>query len=155
MWSLLMAALMVFPNVHARDLDGHVIETDALRGAPVVYMLGFTYESRHAVESWASYIGGLPGAPRTIQMPVYSGFSTLVRPWIDQSMARNTPAAVHHDVLTTTDHDPLVRGLGLEHPEREAAIVLVDAKGQVVLIERGAPTDEARARMAKALHGLH
>ena len=154
MWELLMAASVMFPNIHARDLDGHEVQTDALRGAPVVYLLGFTYESRHDVEAWGAFFASQPHGPRTVQMPVYDGLAVLARRWIDGSMARNTPAAVHPDVLTTTDRAPLVGGLHLKDPNARATAVLVDRAGWVVALERGAPTPAARQRFLEALHDL-
>ncbi len=154
MLNWLVAAALLFPNIQARDLDGTAVATDSLRGAPVVMLLGFSYESRHEVEEWAHFLEGVPEAPRTIQMPVYGGMAKFVRPMIDNSMARNTPQAVHRNVLTTTDRDALVRGLSLKDPEKSASAVLVDAQGRVALIERGKPTPEARARFSAALKRL-
>jgi hypothetical protein len=154
MWHMLLAAALLFPNVHARDLDGRAIETNSLRGAPVVYLLGFSYDSRFEVEAWARFIKALPTPPRTIQMPVYGGFAAFARPMIDNSMARNTPASVHRDVLTTTDRDVLVRGLSLVGPEREAAVVLVNREGQVTAIERGKPSAASQADFSAALKRL-
>jgi len=154
MLSWLLAAALLFPNIQARDLDGHAVATDSLRGAPVVMLLGFSYESRLEVEAWAHFLEGVPEAPRTIQMPVYGGLARLARPMIDNAMARNTPQAVHRNVLTTTERDALVRGLSLADPEKAAAAVLVDERGVVALIERGEPTPVARARFAAALKRL-
>jgi hypothetical protein len=151
MWEVLLSAALAFPNVQARDLDGLSVQTESLRGSPVVYLLGFTYESRHEVEAWALYISRMPGGgPRPIQMPVYGGIATFARPWIDRSMAQNTPREAHHNVLTTSDRDVLIKGLALSEPDSASATVLVDAQGQVRFLGRGAPTSEARARFENA-----
>lgn len=153
MWRLIVLAALTFPGIEARDLAGRTVQTATVRG-PVVYMLGFTYESRAEVEAWERELHTLAPGLRVITMPVYRGAAKLARGFIDNGMARKTPAAAQADVMTTVDDDALIAGLKLTDPERAVAVVLVDAAGQVALIVRGAPTAASRASLAAALKQL-
>ena len=153
MWEWMLAAAIAFPAIEAKDLTGKVVQTASVKG-PVVYLLGFTYESRFEVEAWEQALHADAPGLRLITMPVYRGAAKFARGFIDRGMARKTPVAAQSDVMTSVDDDKLIAGLQLQNPEAAAAIVLVDGAGQVVTLVRGSPTPKTRAQLAAAVKGL-
>lgn len=146
--ALALAASLLFPNVQARSLAGQNVATLQQRGAPIVYLVGFTHESRSETEAWKrSIVRETSGSLRAIEMPVLSGMAVIMRPVIEGSMTRKTPEAERGDIQTTTDRSALVDGLRLADPDRGAVVALVDAKGEVRLLLRGAPTPENEAAL--------
>lgn len=155
MWELVIAAALQFPEVEARDLNGRVVSSRELRGAPVVLALGFSYESRHQVEPWKRAIADeTSGRLRVIVMPVYRGMPGPVRGLVDGAMAGATPASARGDVWTTTEYDLLARRLGLGGAGEKAAVVLLDGTGQVRHVSRGAPTPAALRALIDAWSAL-
>ena len=153
-------ALAAFPDFRAKDLNGAEVTAKAFRGQAVIYLIGFSYDSRAEIEAWAKTLPTLlkqakPGAaPRIVQMPVLSGAGVLARPFIESGLTRNTPQAERANVMTSTDRDALVKGLALKDPDREAVLALVDADGEVRLLLRGKTSEAKQAELAKALAAL-
>ena len=154
MWDWLIAAALQFPDIEARTLAGTPVSVTALRGAPAVMALGFSYESREQVEPWSKLLAGETGGRlRIIVMPVYRGLPGPLRAIVDGSMASALPAAARPHVWTTTDYAALARGLALGAPS-DAVIVLLDDQGQVRHIARGAPTPAALGALLAAWRAL-
>lgn len=152
--ALALAVSLLFPNVHARTLSGQAIETAQERGAPLVYLVGFTPESGHQAKAWKRRIASGTEGLRAVQMPVLSGFAVLIRPIIEGSMTRKTPPAEHADTQVTTDRALLVEGLQLADPDAGCVVVLVDARGEVRFTARGGPTPAAEAGLRAAWERL-
>lgn len=155
---LALPALAAFPDFRAKDLNGAEVTARSLRGQTVVYLIGFSYDSRAEVETWAKALPDLlkqakPEA-RVIQMPVLSGAGVWARPFIESGLSKNTPKADRSNVMTSTDRDALVKGLELKDPDREAVLALVDAEGEIRLVLRGKATDAKERELAKALETL-
>lgn len=149
--TLLLAASLSFPNLVARDLTGQEHKTDQLRGQPIVFLIGFTYESRKELAAWAGILAEVTkGRVRTIEMPVFPGLAVLARPVIDNAMARKTPKAAHSKIWSTTDHETLVKGLALSAPEKAGVTVLVDGEGVVRWMQQGAPSESETEKFKQA-----
>jgi hypothetical protein len=151
MWTLLALAALTFPDIQARDLDGKAVAGHDLEGRPTAVLLGFSYGSRTQVEAWTrALVDATRGALPVVVMPVYpAGMPGPVRGWVDGQMASRTEPALRRHAWTTTDHDALVRGLGLG-PGADTVAVLLDAKRHVVDLEQGAPTGARTAAFLKA-----
>lgn len=153
--AIALAVSLLFPNIQARALTGEQIETKQHQGAPVVYLIGFTHESRAETDAWKRTIAKVTnGSLRAVEMPVLSGMAVMMRPVIENSMTRKTPPEERADIQTTTDRSALVSGLQLADPDRAAVIALVDAKGAVKLMLRGGPTPEQEAELLSVWNGL-
>lgn len=151
---MLAAALLGFPDVAARDLDGRNVRTSELRGQPAVVALGFSYDSRRAVEPWTRWLVATTERKLPIiVMPVLGGVPELVRGFVDGAMARQTEAPLRRYVWTTTDKNGLVSGLGLTGADA-TVIALLDAQGQVRYVAKGAMTPAAQADFLKAWKAL-
>jgi len=155
---LALPAFAAFPDFRAKDLNGAEVTARSLRGQIVVYLIGFTYDSRTEVETWTKALPELikqaKAEVRMIQMPVLSGAGVWARPFIESGLTKNTPKADRSNVMTSTDRDALVKGLDLSDPDREAVLVLADANGEVRLILRGKVTEGKEQELAKALANL-
>ena len=150
--ALLMAASLVFPDLHACDLNGHKHETDSLQGKPAVVLAGFTYESRLDMGAWVKAIDGFDPSIRLIEMPVYSGVAVLLRSLIDAGMAQHTPADQRSHVWTTTDRDKLVKALNIDQPDASVALFVLDRNEKVVYMARGGP-DPSKIRSCQETIG--
>ena len=150
----------LFPDVAARDMNGRNVVTREHRGQAVVYLVGFTHESRDEAKLWADALPRLTKqaaagrALRVIRMPVLSGAGVFARPFIESGVARRTPEAERPDVMMTTDRDKLVKGLKVDEPDREGLVALVDEGGMVRLVLRGGPTEAKEQEFAAALEAL-
>ncbi len=155
-----LPAVAAFPDFRAKDLNGAEITAQSLRGQTVVYLIGFSHESRAEVEAWAKALTELgkrapaAGPLRIIQMPVLSGAGVWARPFIESGLTRKTPKAERANVMTSTDRDALVKGLDLKDPDNGAVIALVDAAGEVRLVVRGGVTETKERDLAKKLESL-
>lgn len=146
--ALALAVSLLFPNVHVRSLTGEHLETKQQQGTMLVYLVGFTHESRSETAAWRRSIAkATAGSLRAIEMPVLSGMAVLMRPVIENGIARKLPEAERRDLQTTTDRSALVEGLRLTDPDSGAVVALVDAKGEVRLMLRGGPTPESEAAL--------
>lgn len=154
MWELLLTAALAFPAIDARDLNGRAVHPRDLRGAPAVFALGFSYGARRQVEPWTRALVKDAQGLKVIVMPVYKGVPGPVRGFVDGAMANATPTALRSYVWTTTDFDELARGLGLDAPGDDAAMVLVDGAGMVRHVARGAPTPAAIRALVDAWRAL-
>lgn len=144
--TLALAASLVLPNVHARDLTGTSHETRNLLGTPIVYVFGFTHEQKQEALEWREALAAEAGPElRVIEMPVLSGMAVLMRPVIENAMTRKTPEAVRPDIMTTTDRDALVAGFQISDPDAGSVVALADEEGAIRFVGRGGPTPEATA----------
>ena len=146
--TIALAASLLFPNIQARDMTGKTFETQSLRGAPIVYLIGFTHEQKDDARAWKQALAKASGGElRAVEMPVLSGMAVFMRPVIENSMTRKLPEAERPNVMTTTDRDALTKGLSLTEPDRASVVTLVGADGQVRFLERGGPTPEKEAAL--------
>lgn len=153
--TLLLAASLSFPPLVARDLTGQERKPEQLRGQPVVFLIGFTFESRKELAEWETLMRGVTkGQLRTIEMPVFSGMAVLARPMIDGAMTRKTPKADHPWIWSTTDRDVLTKGLALTTPEKAGITVLVDGEGMVRWMQQGAPSEAEAEKFKQAWQEL-
>ena len=119
---------------------------DAAAGKITLLALGFTYNSRFAVEEWTKRfrdsLGGDPGVT-FYEIPMLGGMARMGRWFIDSGMRKGTPKELHENVIT------VYGGTGpwkqrLRYGEEKAAyLVLLDRTGTVRWLYAGL-FDEAR-----------
>jgi hypothetical protein len=137
------------PPLHGEFLTGRkAVLPDAAEGRVSLLLLGFTYESRYAVEAWAERFRHQFGAdPRVgfYEIPIIGGVSKLAKWFIDGGMRRGTPKADHEHVITVySGASEWKRRVGYRNP-KAAHLILLDAKGNVAWRYNG-PFDDAAYR---------
>lgn len=144
------------PRLEGDLLDGRrLVLPDAVRGRVAFLMLGFTYESRFAVEAWAKWFREALGEQPTLtfyEIPMMGRAARLGRVFIDRGMRRNTPTPLHAHVLTVYgDTGPWKARVGYADAHADDAYLLVvDGAGILRWMHRG-PFDPARAAELRAL----
>jgi hypothetical protein len=129
------------PELHGEYLSGRkaALPKDA-SGRPALLLLGFTYQSRFAVEAWTKQFREDFGKdPRVTfyEIPMIGGMARLGKWFIDSGMRRGTPKADHENVITVYGGiDPWKQRLGVRD-ESVAYLILLDASGTVVWRDAG------------------
>lgn len=131
----ILAPGTLLPALRGRDLTGHgVTFPNATRGSISLLVLGFTYESRHAVDAWvdrhrADFAG--ERRVRSYRVPMIGGLGKVARGFIDGGMRKGTPRELHGRVVTVYD-DVSTWKKRLAYPGGDAAeLILLDRQGRV------------------------
>lgn len=147
----------VFPTLKAQFLTGRTaVLPDAARGRSALILMGFTYDSRFAVEAWAAAFREAFGSRQDVtffQVPVIGGMGRLAKPFIDSGMRKGTPPALHENVITVygnVDHWKSTMGF-VKQAEHAPYLAAIDREGRVRWLYRGAPTPEAMTALKNAL----
>ncbi len=117
-----------------------------------VFLLGFTYESRHDVEAWAARLrpalAADGGGATLYEVPVIGGLGRLASPFIESGMRKGTPAALRGQVFTVYSDVAAWKarvGYDARHAPDAAYVLVVDRAGRLVGRTRG-PFVESAAR---------
>ena len=140
---ILMASAMVqvlFPGEPMPVLMGEFLTgrpavlPDAASGRVALVALGFTYDSRFAVEAWVGRFRKDFGDKPQItfyEVPMIGGMARLGKWFIDSGMRRGTPKKDHENVITVYGGTDLWKQrLGFQSPDA-AYLLLVDQRGVV------------------------
>jgi hypothetical protein len=119
--------------------------------------LGFTYDSRFAVEAWIGrFRKDFGDKPQVTfyEVPMIGGMARLGKWFIDSGMRRGTPEDDHERVITVYGGtDPWKQRLGFQSPDA-AYLILLDQSG-VVRWRHGGPFDEgAYSKLSKSVSDL-
>jgi len=113
---------------------------DAAKDKVALLALGFTYESRHAVEAWTGRFRmdfGKEVAAAFYEIPMIGGAGRLGRWFIDSGMRRGTPKELHENVITVYGGTgPWKRRLNFKDPDG-AYLILLDRTGTVRWLHAG------------------
>jgi hypothetical protein len=129
------------PSLKGKDLAGTSIELPAAaKGDVTLLIVGFSYDSRFAVEEWAKRFRQeferLPGV-RFYEVPMIGGMARMGKWFIDSGMRRGTPEADHGRVIT------VYGGTGdwkkrLGYKDGKAAyLILLDRSGRIRYLYQG------------------
>jgi hypothetical protein len=106
----------------------------AAAGRVALLALGFTYDSRFAVEAWMGrFRKDFGDNPQVAfyEIPMIGGMARLGKWFIDSGMRRGTPSKDHENVITVYGGtDPWKQRLGFQSPEA-AYLILLDRSGVV------------------------
>ena len=140
---MLMTAVTIstlFPGAPLPPLQGEFLTGRKARlpaaasGRVALLALGFTYDSRFAVEAWVNRFREDFGAnPRVtfFEVPMIGGLARLGKWFIDSGMRRGTPRHDRENVITVYGGtDPWKQRLGFEAPDA-AYLILLDQRGIV------------------------
>ncbi|MBI4890129.1 MAG: hypothetical protein HY821_05845 [Acidobacteria bacterium] len=133
------------PNLQGDFLTGRpAVLPQAASGRVALLALGFTYDSRHAVEAWVkrfrTQFGQNPQAA-FFQIPMLGGAARMGRWFIENGMRRGTPKDDQDRVITVYGgSDPWKQRLAFKDPNA-AYLILIDQQGVVRWLHSG-PFDE-------------
>jgi hypothetical protein len=163
---ILMAASIVSvlsPGDRMPDLKGEFLTgrpavlPDAAAGRVALLALGFTYDSRFAVEAWVGRFrkdfGDRPQAT-FYEVPMIGGMAQLGKWFIDGGMRRGTPQKDRENVITVYGGtDPWKQRLGFQSPNA-AYLILIDQRGVVRWRLSGAFDEQAYAALSLQVNAL-
>jgi hypothetical protein len=124
------------PQLRGELLTGQsAVLPDAASGRVTLLILGFTYDSRFAVEEWAKkFREEFESDPRVTfyEIPMIGGMARLGKWFITSGMRRGTPQADHGRVLTVYGGAGRWKErVGFREPDA-AYLILIDQSGEVV-----------------------
>jgi hypothetical protein len=150
---ILMASAMIpglapgepMPALRGEFLTGRqALLPSVASGRVALLALGFTYDSRFAVEAWIGrFRKDFGDKPQVTfyEVPMIGGMARLGKWFIDSGMRRGTPEDDHERVITVYGGtDPWKQRLGFQSPDA-AYLILLDQSG-VVRWRHGGPFDE-------------
>jgi hypothetical protein len=140
---ILMASAMVqvlspgepMPALKGEFLTGRpAVLPDAASGRVALLALGFTYDSRFAVEAWVGRFRKDFGDKPEVtfyEVPMIGGMARLGKWFIDSGMRKGTPKKDQENVITVYGGtDPWKHRLGFQSPNA-AYLLLLDQHGMV------------------------
>lgn len=138
------------PRVQGTTLAGRQVTLPAAsRGQTTLLLLGFTYDSRHAVERWAGWFRDAMRSRSDValyEMPMLGGMARLGGWFIERGMRRHTPADLHDRVITVyRGVDDWKRHLGVSRANEHDAFLIVAGPDGVVRWLHHGPLDVAAA----------
>jgi len=144
----------VLPLLEGNFLSGKKARLpENARGKVALLALGFTYESRHAVEQWCERFAGEFGKTADItfyEIPVIGGVGRLARWFIDGGMRRGTPEERHENVITVYGGaDSWKQRVSYKEP-RNAYLILLDRQGVIQWLHAGPFEDTIFADLVAA-----
>jgi hypothetical protein len=132
----------------------------AASGRVALLLLGFTYESRFAVEAWAGRFRRDFAGDRRVtfyEIPMIGGIARLGKWFIDSGMRRGTPKEDYENVITVYGAtDAWKRRVGFGDPNA-AYPILIGPDGKVVRLVSGGfgeePYQALRSEVVRLLGG--
>jgi hypothetical protein len=146
------------PALKGEFLTGRpAVLPDGASGRVALLALGFTYDSRFAVEEWVgrfrTEFGGQP-LVNFYEIPMIGGMARLAKWFIDSGMRKGTPKADYEHVITVYGGvDTWKRRLGFQSPNA-AYLLLLDRQGIVRWRHSGPFDDEAFATLSRQVAAL-
>jgi hypothetical protein len=146
-----------FPRLEAEFLTGRkAVLPDAAAGKVALVMMGFTYDSRHAVEQWAARFHEQYGANQAVtffEIPVIGGMGRMAKWFIDSGMRRGTPKDMHENVITVYGGgDRWKTTMGFTKArEHDAYLALLGPDGRVRWLHRGPFGEDAVSALKAAV----
>ena len=155
------------PPLKGEFLTGQpAVLPDAASGRVALLALGFTYDSRFAVEAWvgrfrkefgerAASTDAIHRAPVTFyEIPMIGGMARLGKWFIDSGMRKGTPRADYEHVITVYGGtDTWKQRLGFHSPDA-AYLLLLDPRGVVRWRYSGPLDEEAFATLSRQVAAL-
>jgi hypothetical protein len=141
-----LAITQLAPGTLLPELKGDYLTKEKAKlpadaeGQIALLALGFTYDSRHAVEDWSKKFREAfkgDGDVTFYQVPIMGGLAKLGRSFIDGGMRKGTPAEFHRNVITVySGAKQWKQHVGYQGGD-DAYLLLLDPAGKVVWTHRG------------------
>jgi len=135
------------PSLRGEFLTGRtVVLPQAAAGRVALLLLGFSYDSRFAVEAWAQRFRDLFHTdPRATfyEIPMIGGLARMGKWFIDSGMRRGTPKEDREHVITVYGGTGRWKQrVGFRDP-KAAYLILLDASGRVAWLYAGGLNEQA------------
>jgi hypothetical protein len=153
-----MAVGDTLPPLNGEFLTGRtaVLPQEA-RGRIALLLLGFTYDSRFAVEAWAKrFREQFQAEPRVTfyEIPMIGGLARMGKWFIDSGMRRGTPKQDHERVITVYGGtDAWKQRVGFRDPDT-AYLILLDDNGRIAWRHAGDLDEQAYQALAAEVSRL-
>jgi len=135
------------PELRGELLTGRKVALpQSADGRVTLLLLGFTYQSRFAVEAWAAkFRAQFPSDPRVsfYEVPMIGGMGRLAKWFIDSGMRRGTPEKDYERVLTVYGGTDAWKQRVRFVDANAAYLILLDQTGKVAWRNQGAFDEEA------------
>lgn len=146
------------PTLKGEFLSGRpAVLPDAASGKVALLALGFTYQSRFAVEAWIARFRKDFGGNREItffEIPMIGGMARMGKWFIDSGMRRGTPKADQENVITVYGGvDPWKQRVGYQAPDA-AYLILLDRSGIIRWQHAGVFDEAAYGDLASRIREL-
>ena len=140
------------PSLSGKSLAGdEVVLPQAAGGRVALLLLGFTYESRFAVEAWAERFReefGSDGRVTFYEVPMIGGLARLAKWFIDRGMRRGTAKGDYEHVITVYQATELWKQRVHYADPNAAYLILLDGTGKVAWRHAGGFDDRAYAALS-------
>ncbi len=146
------------PRLKGEFLSGRTaVLPEAATGRVTLLLLGFTYDSRFAVEAWAKrFLEQFKADPRVTfyEVPMIGGLARMGKWFINGGMRRGTPKEDYEHVITVYGGaDPWKRRVGFRDPDA-AYLILLDAGGRVAWRYSGVVDEQAYSALSSEVSRL-
>jgi hypothetical protein len=143
------------PRLVGQFLTGReAVLPDAASGKLALLALGFSYDSRFAVEEWCRRFQKEFRSEEGVtffEIPIIGGLGRLARPFIDGGMRKGTPQELHENVIIVYGGgDPWKKRTGYRDPDT-AYLILIDEAGRVVWLHTGAFQEASFEELARVV----
>ena len=129
------------PPIRGEFLNGKDASLpEAAAGRVTLLALGFTYDSRFAVEDWVKKFReafGKNPAATFYEIPMIGGIARLAKWFINSGMRSGTPAELHENVVTVYGGTDIWKKRFNFIEPKHAYLILLDEKGKVRWIYSG------------------
>lgn len=146
------------PALRGESLAGReAVLPQVADGRVALLLLGFTYESRFAVEAWAERFRKQFDPDRRVtfyEIPMIGGVARLAKWFIDSGMRRGTPRADYEHVITVYRATELWKRRVSYSDPNAAYLILLDATGKVAWRHAGEFDDQAYAALSSRVAEL-
>jgi hypothetical protein len=147
-----------FPTLRGEFLTGRsVVLPQAGAGRVALLLLGFSYDSRFAVEAWArKFREQFHADPRVTfyEVPMIGGLARMGKWFIDSGMRRGTPKPDREHVITVYGGtDAWKQRVGFRDP-KAAYSILLDSNGRVAWRYAGGLDEEAYKALSSEVSRL-
>ena len=163
---VLMAASMIstvspggpMPPLKGEFLSGRpAVLPDAAAGRVALLALGFTYDSRVAVEAWIGrFRKDFGDKPQVTfyEVPMIGGMARLGKWFIDSGMRKGTPRSDYENVITVDGGSDLWKQrLAFQSPNA-AYLILLDQRGTVTWLHSRPLDERAYATLSRQVIAL-
>jgi hypothetical protein len=140
------------PTLRGEFLSGHpAVLPEGASGKVALLLLGFSYESRFAVEAWGkkfrAQFESEPGVT-FYEVPMIGGLARMGKWFIDNGMRKGTPKSDYEHVITVYGGtSPWKQRVGFRDPAA-AYLVLLDKTGKVAWRHAGTLDDRTYETLA-------